>query len=72
MKKKPKDDTRSVANDALPHDLLVATAAGAATAIGTGAATAIGKGAVLGVKKLVEKAKPKTKESKIILTDKDD
>jgi hypothetical protein len=66
MKEKPKGTGRSTANDALPHDIAVAFAAGAGTGVGAAAV----KAAIHGAKKIIAKKKADAENPTIILTDK--
>ncbi len=63
MKEKPKGTGRSTANDALPHDLVIAIA-GAAT-------KEVAQAAIHGAKKLIDKKKAEPEKPRIILTDKE-
>jgi hypothetical protein len=70
MKKKPKGTGRITAHDALPHDVVVAIAQGAAQGVGAAAGAVATQAAIDGAKKIIAKKKANAEKPNIILTDK--
>jgi len=66
MKEKPKGTGQSLANDGLPHDIVIAFAKGAGAVAG-GVAV---KAAIHGAKNVIAKKKASAEKPSIILTDK--
>ena len=62
---------RSTATDALPHDVVVELAKGAAKVAAAAAGSEVAKATIRGAKKIIEGKKAKSEKPTIILTDDD-